>query len=148
MMDLKTRIETELKDAMRAREQRTVNALRLMTAAMKQIEVDERVILDDARVLAILDKLAKQRLESISQYQKANRDDLIEQEQFELGLIKRYLPEPLSESEVDTLITEAFYETRAESMREMGKVMAYLKPRLQGRADIATISARIKAKLQ
>src|SRR3990167_11089289 len=101
MMDLKTRIETELKDAMRAREQRTVNALRLMTAAMKQIEVDERVILDDARVLAILDKLAKQRLESISQYQKANRDDLIEQEQFELGLIKRYLPEPLSESEVD-----------------------------------------------
>jgi uncharacterized protein YqeY len=115
---------------------------------MKQIEVDERIVLDDVRVLAILDKLAKQRQESISQYQKAKRDDLAEQEIFELTLIQRYLPEPLSESEVDALITEAFYETGASSMREMGKIMAYLKPRLQGRADMASISSQIKAKLQ
>ncbi|MDX2347202.1 MAG: GatB/YqeY domain-containing protein [Legionella sp.] len=147
-MSLKTRIETELKDAMRAREQRTVNALRLVTAAMKQIEVDERIELDDARVLTILDKLAKQRQESITQYEAAKRDDLAEQEKFELTLIKRYLPEPLSEAEVDALITEAFYETGAASMRDMGKIMAYLKPRTQGRADMAAVSALIKAKLQ
>ncbi|MDF1646788.1 MAG: GatB/YqeY domain-containing protein [Legionellaceae bacterium] len=147
-MSLKAKIETELKEAMRAREQRTVNALRLITAAMKQIEVDERIELDDTRVLAILDKLAKQRQESISQYQAAQRTDLAEQETFELTLIKRYLPEPLSESEIDALITEAFYETSAQSMRDMGKIMAYLKPRIQGRADMAAISASIKAKLQ
>ena len=147
-MSLKARIETELKDAMRARDKRTVNALRLVTAAMKQIEVDERIELDDARVLTILDKLAKQRQESITQYQKAERTELAEQEMFELTLIKRYLPEPLSESEVDSLITEAFYETGAQSMRDMGKIMAYLKPRLQGRADMAAISALIKNKLQ
>lgn len=147
-MSLKARIETELKDAMRARDKRTVGALRLITAAAKQIEVDERIELDDVRMLTILDKLAKQRQESITQYQAANRTDLVEQETFELTLIKRYLPEPLSEAEVDALITEAFYETGAESMRDMGKIMAYLKPRLQGRADMATISASIKAKLQ
>ncbi|MCH9690254.1 MAG: GatB/YqeY domain-containing protein [Gammaproteobacteria bacterium] len=147
-MSLKATIETELKDAMRARDKRTVNALRLVTAAMKQIEVDERIELDDARVLTVLDKLAKQRQESITQYQKAERTALAEQEMFELTLIKRYLPEPLSESEVDSLITEAFYETGAQSMRDMGKIMAYLKPRLQGRADMAAISALIKNKLQ
>ena len=147
-MSLKARIETELKDAMRARDKRTVATLRLVTAAMKQIEVDERIELDDARMLIILDKLAKQRQESITQYQAAERKDLEEQEVFELALIKRYLPEPLSESEVDALITEAFYETGAEAMRDMGKIMAYLKPRLQGRADMAAISALIKAKLQ
>lgn len=147
-MSLKARIETDLKDAMRAREQRTVGALRLITAAMKQIEVDERITLDDARVLTMLNKLAKQRQEAITQYQKANREDLEEQEQFELTLIKRYLPEPLSESEIDALITEAFYEAGANSMRDMGKVMAYLKPRIEGRADMAAISALIKAKLQ
>ncbi|MCH9757427.1 MAG: GatB/YqeY domain-containing protein [Gammaproteobacteria bacterium] len=147
-MSLKARIETELKDAMRARDKRTVAALRLITAAMKQIEVDERIELDDARMLAILDKLAKQRQESITQYQAAERKDLEEQEVFELTLIKRFLPEPLSESEVDALITEAFYETGAKAMRDMGKIMAYLKPRIQGRADMAAISALIKAKLQ
>ena len=147
-MSLKARIETELKEAMRARDKRTVGALRLVTAAIKQIEVDERIELDDTRILVILDKLAKQRQESITQYQAANRTDLEEQETFELTLIKRYLPEPLSETEVDALITEAFYETSAESMRDMGKIMAYLKPRLQGRADMAAISALIKAKLQ
>ena len=147
-MSLKARVETELKEAMRARDKQTVAALRLITAAAKQIEVDERIEIDDARMLAILDKLAKQRQESISQYQAANRTDLVEQENFELTLIKRYLPEPLSETEVNALLTEAFYETGAESMRDMGKIMAYLKPRLQGRADMAAISALIKAKLQ
>jgi uncharacterized protein len=147
-MSLKARIESELKNAMRAREKRTVNALRLITAAMKQIEIDERIELDDARVLTILDKLAKQRQESITQYEAAERTDLAEQEKFELALIKQYLPEALSESEVDAFITEAFYETDAKSMREMGSIMAYLKPRLQGRADMAAVSALIKAKLQ
>ncbi|MDF1677951.1 MAG: GatB/YqeY domain-containing protein [Legionellaceae bacterium] len=147
-MSLKARINASLKEAMRARDMRTVSALRLITAAIKQIEVDERIELDDARMLALLDKLAKQRQESIAQYQKADRVDLVEQENFELSLIKQYLPEPLSEAEVDALITEAFYETGAQSMRDMGQIMAYLKPRIQGRADVAAISALIKAKLQ
>ncbi len=147
-MSLKTKINNELKEAMRARDMRTVAALRLITAAIKQIEVDERIELDDERMLALLNKLAKQRQESISQYKAANRTDLVEQETFELTLIKRYLPEPLSEQEVDALITEAFYETGAASMHDMGKVMAYLKPRIQGRGDMAAISALIKAKLQ
>ncbi len=146
-MSLKARINTDLKEAMRARDMRTVRALRLITAAIKQIEVDERIELDDARMLALLDKLAKQRQESIAQYQKADRVDLVEQEGFELSLIKQYLPKPLSEAEVDALITEAFYETGAQSMRDMGKIMAYLKSRIQGRADMAAISALIKAKL-
>jgi uncharacterized protein len=146
-MSTKTQVLSDLKQAMLARDKRTVGALRLITAAFKQIEVDERIELDDARVLTILDKLAKQRQESISQYQAAGRAELEEQEVFELTLIKRYLPEPLSEQEIDAFITEAFYETGAESMRDMGKIMAYIKPRLEGRADMSAVSALIKAKL-
>ena len=146
-MSTQTQVQSDLKQAMLARDKKTVAALRLVTAAFKQIEVDERIELDDARVLTILDKLAKQRQESISQYQAAGRAELEEQEVFELTLIKRYLPEPLSEQEIDAFITEAFYETGAESMRDMGKIMAYLKPRLEGRADMSAVSALIKAKL-
>jgi uncharacterized protein len=146
-MSTKTQVLSDLKQAMLARDKRTVGALRLVTAAFKQIEVDERIELDDARVLTILDKLAKQRQESISQYQAAGRAELEEQEVFELTLIKRYLPEPLSEKEIDAFITEAFYETGAVSMRDMGKIMAYIKPRLEGRADMSAVSALIKAKL-
>lgn len=147
-MSIKTQVLDDLKKAMLARDKRTVSALRLVTSAIKQIEVDERIELDDARLLTVIDKLAKQRQESINQYRAAERPELEEQEVFELTLIKNYLPEPLSEQEIDALITEAFYETGAATMRDMGKVMAYLKPRLQGRADMAPISALIKAKLQ
>ena len=146
-MSIKASIHADLKKAMLARDKRTVGALRLVTAAMKQIEVDERIELDDTRLLAVLDKLAKQRQESISQYQAANRPDLEEQEVFELSLIKRYLPEPLSQEAIDALVTEAFAETGASCMRDMGKVVAYLKPQLQGRADMGPVSALIKAKL-
>jgi uncharacterized protein len=146
-MSIKVSIKADLKKAMLARDKRTVGALRLVTSAIKQIEIDERIELDDARVLAVLDKLAKQRQESISQYQAANRPDLEEQEVFELSLIKHYLPEPLSQEAIDALVVEAFAETGASSMRDMGKVVAYLKPQLQGRADMGPVSALIKAKL-
>jgi len=146
-MSIKVSINADLKKAMLARDKRTVGALRLVTAAIKQIEVDERIELDDTRILALLDKLAKQRQESISQYQAAERPELEAQEVFELSLIKHYLPEPLSEEAVHALVAEALTETGATSMREMGQVMAYLKPRLQGRADMGPVSALIKAKL-
>lgn len=147
-MSIKDRINQDLKEAMRSRDQKKVAALRFMTAAIKQVEVDERVELDDARILALLDKMSKQRMDAIEQYQKASRDDLVEQETYELELIKTFLPEPLSESEINALITEAFYETGAASMRDMGKIMAYLKPIFQGRADMGVVSALIKDKLQ
>ena len=146
-MSIKASILADLKKAMLARDKRTVGALRLVTSAIKQIEIDERIELDDARIFAVLDKLAKQRQESITQYQAASRPDLEEQEVFELSLIKHYLPEPLSQAAIDTLVAEAFAATSASSMRDMGKVIAYLKPQLQGRADMARVSALIKAKL-
>lgn len=146
-MSIKVSINADLKRAMLARDKRTVGALRLITSAIKQIEIDERIELDDVRILAVLDKLAKQRQESITQYQAANRPDLEEQEVFELSLIKHYLPEPLSQEAIDALVVEAFAQTGASSMRDMGKVVAYLKPQLQGRADMASVSALIKAKL-
>jgi len=146
-MSIKVSINADLKKAMLARDKRTVGALRLVTSAIKQIEIDERIELDDTRILAVLDKLSKQRQESISQYQAASRPDLEEQEVFELSLIKHYLPEPLSQEAIDALIVEAFAKTGASSMRDMGKVVAYLKPQLQGRADMGPISALIKAKL-
>lgn len=148
MMSIKDHIEHDLKDAMRARDKQTLAALRLITAAIKQIEVDERITVDDVRMLSLLDKLAKQRNESISQFQKANRNDLVEQEQFELVIITKYLPEPLSEMEITQLIERAIDETGAQQMSDMGKVMAVLKPNMQGRADMAKVSALIKSKLQ
>lgn len=146
-MNIKERIDQNLKQAMRARESKTVSALRLITAAMKQIEVDERIELDNDRILALLDKLSKQRQEAIDQYAKADRQDLVEQEQFELDLIKEYLPEALSQDEVNAFITEAFYEVNPNSMQDMGKVMAYLKPKLLGRVDMSQVSRIIKEKL-
>ena len=146
-MTIKDRISNDLKDAMRARDKKKLEALRLVTAAVKQIEVDERIDVDDERVLVILDKLAKQRKESITQFQAAGRDDLVAQEQFELDIIGHYLPEPLSEAEIEALVSKALAETGAAQMSDMGKVMALLKPQLQGRADMSKISAIIKAKL-
>ncbi|ANH13696.1 TPA: lpg2359 family Dot/Icm T4SS effector [Legionella pneumophila] len=146
-MTIKEQINNDIKDAMRAKDKNLLNALRLISAAVKQIEVDERIEVDDERMLVILDKMSKQRKESIAQFEKASRDDLVAQEQFELNVISKYLPEPLNDNEIEELISDAIKSTGAEKMSDMGKVMAILKPKLQGRADMAQVSARIKAKL-
>ncbi|AMQ28632.1 TPA: lpg2359 family Dot/Icm T4SS effector [Legionella pneumophila] len=146
-MTIKEQINNDIKDAMRAKDKNLLNALRLISAAVKQIEVDERIEVDDERMLVILDKMSKQRKESIAQFEKASRDDLVAQEQFELNVISKYLPEPLTDNEIEELISDAIKSTGAEKMSDMGKVMAILKPKLQGRADMAQVSARIKAKL-
>lgn len=142
---LKKRIEGDMKAALRAGDKRRLGTIRLILAAIKQREVDERIVLDDAQVLAVLDKMAKQRRESVAQYQAAGRQDLVEQESFELEVIQGYMPVPLSEAELDTLISAAVTETGASSIKDMGKVMGVLKPRVQGRADMGAVSARIKA---
>jgi uncharacterized protein YqeY len=146
-MSLKERIQEETKAAMRGGDKRRLGAIRLISAAIKQREVDERIELDDAQVIATLDKMAKQRRESIEQYQKAGRDDLVEQEQFELAVLQEFLPTPLTDTEIDALIEAALSETGAASMKDMGKVMGVLKPKLQGRADMGAVSGRIKARL-
>ncbi|MFA7097533.1 MAG: GatB/YqeY domain-containing protein [Gammaproteobacteria bacterium] len=142
---LKKRIEGDMKAALRAGDKRRLGTIRLILAAIKQREVDERIVLDDAQVLAVLDKMAKQRRESVAQYQAAGRQDLVEQESFELEVIQGYMPVPLSEAELDALISAAVTETGASSIKDMGKVMGVLKPRVQGRADMGAVSARIKA---
>lgn len=147
MSDLKTQINDDVKVAMRNKDKARLSALRLITAAIKQIEVDERIEMDDSKVLNILDKMAKQRRDSIAQYEKADRQDLIDQEQFELDLIQSYLPQPLTDNEIAELIDGAIAETGAESVKDMGKVMGKLKPALQGRADMGKVSGLVKAKL-
>ncbi|WP_131794047.1 GatB/YqeY domain-containing protein [Fluoribacter gormanii] len=146
-MTIKERLNNDVKDAMRAKDKELLSMLRLITAAVKQVEVDERIEVDNERMLVILDKMSKQRKESIAQYEKANRNDLVAQEQFELDIIKKYLPEPLSEAEIKQMVQDAIASTGAEKMADMGKVMALLKPSLQGRADMAQVSAMIKAQL-
>ena len=146
-MTIKEQINSDLKDAMRARNQHKLNALRLITAAIKQIEVDERIDVDEARMLDILVKLAKQRNESISQFTTAKRDDLVQQEQFELDIINQYMPEPLTETEILQLVEKALTDLNASKISDMGAVMAQLKPLMQGRADMSRISALIKSKL-
>lgn len=142
---LKKRIEEDMKAALRAGDKRRLGAIRLILAAIKQREVDERIVLEDAQILAVLDKMAKQRRESVAQYQTAGRQDLVEQESFELEVIQGYMPAALSEAELDELINAAITETGASSIKDMGKVMGVLKPRVQGRADMGAVSARIKA---
>jgi uncharacterized protein YqeY len=146
-MSLKERIQQDMKDAMRAADKPRLGTIRLMLAAIKQIEVDERKDLDDVEVTAVLDRMVKQRRESISQFEKAGRTDLVDQEAAELAIIQTYLPEPLSESELNRLIHEAMAQSGAASIKDMGKVMALLKPKLQGRADMGAVSALIKARL-
>jgi uncharacterized protein len=147
MISIKEQVNSDLKDAMRARDQKTLSALRLITAAVKQIEVDERIEIDDTHMLAILNKMVKQRNESIAQFSAANRTDLVEQEQFELNLISRYLPEPLSDAEITEAINQAILVVDAKKMSDMGRVMTELKPKLQGRADMSNVSAMIKSLL-
>ena len=144
---LKERLSDEMKVAMKSGDKTRLAVIRLIQSALKQKEVDERVVLTDADVLAILDKMAKQRRESIEQFKAAGRDDLEQQEAFELGVIQSYLPAPLSDAEIEALIAQAVQSTGASSVREMGAVMAQLRPQLQGRADMSLVSARIKAAL-
>jgi uncharacterized protein YqeY len=146
-MSLKARIQQDMKDAMRAAEKARLATIRLILAAIKQKEVDERKELDDVEVVLVLEKMVKQRRESISQFEKAGRTDLVEQETGEIAVIQPYLPEQLSESELTALVTEALTRSGAASIKDMGKVMALLKPRVQGRADMGTVSALIKARL-
>ena len=144
---LKDQITADMKDAMRAKDKDTLGPIRLVQAAIKQREVDERIELDDSQVLAVLDKMVKQRRDSIKQYRDAGREELAAREEAEIGIIQKYLPEALSEAEIDALIEEAVASSGAQSMQDMGKVMGQLKPKLQGRADMGTVSARIKARL-
>lgn len=136
-----------MKASLKAGDKRRLGTVRLMLAAVKQREVDERIELDDQQVLVILDKMVKQRRESIVQYEKAGRDELAEQEAFEISIIQEYLPEALSDDEIATLIEEAIAGTGAQSIRDMGKVMGQLKPKMQGRADMGAVSALVKQKL-
>ncbi|MEH6455110.1 MAG: GatB/YqeY domain-containing protein [Cocleimonas sp.] len=147
MSELKQRITEDMKAAMRAKEKDLLMTIRNILAVVKQQEVDTREEVDDTAILAIIDKLAKQRRESISQFSAAGRDDLVAQEELELGFIQAYLPEPLSDAEIQNLVAEAIATTGAESMKDMGKVMAHLKSAAQGRADMGKISGMIKAAL-
>ena len=146
-MSLKERITEDMKAAMRAKEAQKLTAIRMLLAAMKQKEVDERVVLTDADVLAIVEKLIKQRRDSIAQYQAAGRQDLVDGETFELGLLQGYLPQQLSEAEIAQAIDAAIGETGAAGAKDMGKVMGLLKGRLAGRADIGKVSGLVKARL-
>jgi uncharacterized protein YqeY len=144
---LKARLQADMKAAMKAGDKPRLGVIRLINAAVKQREVDERIELDDPQVLSVLDKMVKQRRDSISQYEAAGRDDLAATERFEVEICQGYLPAALSEAEVDALIDEAVAATGAESMRDMGKLMGVLKPKLQGRADMGGVSQRVKARL-
>ena len=146
-MSLKTRILDDVKHAMRARERDSLAALRLITAAIKQKEVDERIELDDGQVLGVLDKMVKQRRESLEQFELAGREDLAEKERFELGLIQTYLPEPLGEDELAALILSTISELGASSIRNMGQVMNALRSQVQGRADMKAVSQAVKQQL-
>ena len=145
--ELKQQLTEDMKTAMRAKDKPRLGIIRLVLAAIKQREVDERIELDDAQVLAVLDKMVKQRRDSLTQFTDAGRQDLADQESFELSVLQNYLPAALSEAEIDALITAAVESTGAASMKEMGKVMAVLKPQVQGRADVGEVSKRIKSLL-
>lgn len=146
-MSLKARITDDMKTAMRAKEMARLGTIRLLLAAIKQREVDERIELDDAAVSSIVEKLIKQRKDSISQFQVAGRDDLVAAEQAELVVLQAYLPEQLSAAEVEAAVATAIAESGASSAKDMGKVMGLLKPRLAGRADMGQVSALIKVRL-
>lgn len=144
---LKTDISNAMKDAMRARDKVRLGALRLILAEIKRVEVDERIDVEDARVLSILDKMSKQRRDSIKQFHTAGRDDLVAQEQTELDIISEFMPAALGDDEITALIAQAIEQSKAESVRDMGKVMALIKPQIQGRADMAAVSKQVKAAL-
>jgi uncharacterized protein len=146
-MALRERITEDMKSAMRAGEKERLATIRLALAAIKQREVDERITLDDAQVLSVLGKMIKQRRESVTQFASGGRADLVAKENAEIALLQTYLPAQMSPAEIDALIAEAIAVTGAASVREMGKVMAVVKPKAQGRVDMGVLSARIKQKL-
>ncbi|MFM8342451.1 MAG: GatB/YqeY domain-containing protein [Methylomonas sp.] len=145
MDSLKKRITDDMKAAMKSGEKSRLGVIRMILAAIKQVEVDERVELGDDRILVVLDKMLKQRRESIKQFRDASRNDLAEIEEAEVVVIQDYLPQQLSETEIDEMVAKAIAETGATSIKDMGAVMAVLKPQMQGRADMAVVSVRIKA---
>ncbi|GJM06683.1 MAG: aspartyl-tRNA amidotransferase subunit B [marine bacterium B5-7] len=146
-MSLKQQLQDDMKAAMRAKEKSRLGVIRLINAAIKQREIDERIELDDTQVLAVLEKMVKQRRDSITQYEKAERQELADVEAAEIQLIQAYLPEQLSTEEIQQLVDAAVQSTGAASMRDMGKIMGVLKPQLQGRADMSAVSKLIKDKL-
>jgi uncharacterized protein YqeY len=147
MAALKDRITEEMKNAMRAGEKERLATIRLILSAIKQREVDERIQLDDTQVLAVVEKMVKQRKESIAQFEAGGRADLVAKEQAEMAVLQTYLPAQMSDVEIDALIAEAVASTGAASIKDMGKVMAAVKAKAQGRADMGAVSARIKQKL-
>jgi len=146
-MSLKARITEDMKSAMRAGEKDRLGLVRMLQAGIKQREVDERITLDDAQVLAVIDKMIKQRKDSVSQFEAGGRADLVAKESAEIAWLTAYLPAQLTDSEIDAMVREAIAATGATSIKDMGKVMAQVKPRAQGRADIGALSNRIKAAL-
>ncbi|MDD5364017.1 MAG: GatB/YqeY domain-containing protein [Gallionellaceae bacterium] len=146
-MSLKKKLSEDMKGALRAKETARLSALRLLLAAVRQKEIDERIELDDAGFVTVVEKLIKQRKDSVTQYLAAVRPDLADKEQAEIEVLTAFMPQPFSEEEVAALIQSALAETGAASAKDMGKVMAWLKPRLAGRADMGTVSARIKSAL-
>lgn len=147
MSALLDRIKDDMKSAMKSGDKARLAVIRLILAAVKQVEVDERISLDDERVILVLDKMLKQRRESIRQYSEAGRNDLAEVEQAEITVIQDFMPQALNEAEIDGMINQAISETGAESAKDMGKVMGVLKTQMQGRADMSVVSAKIKAAL-
>ena len=146
-MSLKARIQEDVKAAMRAQDKRRLGALRLVSAAIKQREVDERIELDDSQVVAVLRKMLKQRQDSLTQFRAGGRDDLADQEAFEIALIEGFLPQALGVEEVDAIVARCVAEVGATSARDMGKVMARMKELVEGRADMGVVSARVKERL-
>jgi uncharacterized protein len=146
-MSLKERITDDMKAAMRSGEKERLGVIRMITSAIKQREVDERITLDDAQVLSVLEKMIKQRKESLVQFQAGNRQDLVDKESAEITLLQGYLPAQLSDTELDALIQEAITATGASSIKDMGKVMGLIKGKAQGRADMGAVGAKIKARL-
>jgi hypothetical protein len=145
MSELKKKIQDAVISSMKAGDKERLAVVRLISSAMKQVEVDERIELDDSRVIAILDKMVKQRRESISQFKAAGRDDLVDKESFEIDVIQEFLPQALSEEEVDSIVRQAIEQTGAETIKDMGKVMGLVKPQIIGRADMGEVSGRIKS---
>lgn len=146
-MSLKTQILEDVKNALRAQQKERLGVLRLITAAMKQKEVDERIELDDEQLLGVLEKMVKQRRESLEQFDKAGREDLASKERFELEIIQSYMPEPLSEADLNALIQSTIKQLGASSVRDMGPVMSALRGQVQGRADMKAVSLAVKAQL-
>ena len=144
---LKPHLTEDMKSSMKSGDKHRLGVVRLMLAAIKQIEVDERIELDDARVIAVLDKMAKQRRESIAQFREAGREDLAKVEQGEIDIIQEYLPAALSDEEIDAMVEQSIAATGASSIKDMGKLMGVLKPQLQGRADMGKVSQLVKSRL-